>query len=408
MSPKPEKTRPPNAPNSLGIYVHWPFCSAICPYCDFNVYPAPAPSAVSGAHNKTDLQAYHRAYQRDLTHAHKLRPNAVVDTVFFGGGTPSLMPPALIADLLAGIDNLWGLAKNAEISLEANPVSAPQKQLAALRAAGITRLSLGVQSLDDAALKFLGRTHNAQAALTAFAAAQDLFPACSLDLIYARPQQSLHDWKNELAQALALGLTHLSAYQLTLEPDTAFFKRHARGFFTMPDDDLAADMWLATQDMCASAGLPAYEISNHAVSGAAARHNVATWRGGDYVGIGAGAHGRLTTAQGRLATYGFARPQDWLQGAGEHGWQVMKILSPYEILSERILLGLRLVDGLLMSDLEQAAIASGAENLTLNPQTLHDLRAQNLLCANPERLAATRQGRLVLNRLMAELLADWR
>lgn len=406
MSPKPKKTHPPSAPNSLGIYVHWPFCSAICPYCDFNVYPAP--SAVSGAHNKTDLQAYHRAYQRDLTHAHKLRPNAVVDTVFFGGGTPSLMPPALIADLLAGIDNLWGLAKNAEISLEANPISAPQKQLAALRAAGITRLSLGVQSLDDAALKFLGRTHNAQAALTAFAAAQDLFPACSLDLIYARPQQSLHDWKNELAQALALGLTHLSAYQLTLEPDTAFFKRHARGFFTMPDDDLAADMWLATQDMCASAGLPAYEISNHAVSGAACRHNVATWRGGDYVGIGAGAHGRLTTAQGRLATYGFARPQDWLQGAGEHGWQVMKILSPYEILSERILLGLRLVDGLLMSDLEQAAIESGAENLTLNPQTLRDLRAQNLLCANPERLAATRQGRLVLNRLMAELLADWR
>ena len=397
---------------ALGIYVHWPFCSAICPYCDFNVYPAHSHNEL--AQNNAD--EWRAAYQRDLIYAHKKRPKGQIDSVFFGGGTPSLMPPALIANLLEIIDTLWGLAKNAEISLEANPVSAPKQQLAALRAAGITRLSMGVQSLDDAALKFLGRTHNAQTAIAAFATAQDLFPACSLDLIYARPDQSLADWQGDLAQALALKPTHLSAYQLTLEPDTAFFKRHARGFFAMPDEELAADMWQATRQICADAGLANYEISNYAVAGAACRHNMANWRGGDYIGIGPGAHGRITLAHGRLtsaenrlAMRGFAKPQDWLRGtedaqAANHGWQQIKQLTPAEILSERVLLGLRLADGLALADIAPDMAIAG---LAFDAQKLQNFRAQNLLVADETKLAATPQGQLVLDRLIAELLSDW-
>ncbi len=379
----------------LGVYVHWPFCAAICPYCDFNVYPAHA----------ADDNDWAAAYKRELTHAHSYRSDGPVETVFFGGGTPSLMPPALVGGLLDEINRLWGLTANAEITLEANPTSAPHDTLAELRAAGVTRLSMGVQALDDAALKFLGRTHNAAEAVAAFEAARDLFPAASLDLIYARPDQTIKEWQGELKRALALEPSHLSAYQLTLEPGTAFFKRHAKGLFTMPDEALAADIYWATDAMCAAAGLSAYEISNHARAGAACRHNVNSWQGGDYLGIGPGAHGRITMTSARLATIGFRSPNDWAQAVARdgHGWQEITPLSPHEQISERLLLGLRLTAGMGLLEMQDLGFAPPRSPIV---QKLDDLRTQGLLQADRTRLAATPAGRLVLDTLVAELLAD--
>ena len=270
----------------LGIYLHWPFCSAICPYCDFNVH---------AAHKNTATQEdWLAAYCRELTHAHGLRPHGPVETVFFGGGTPSLMPAQLVGDILNHINGLWGLAANAEISLEANPVSAAAPHMQKLRQAGITRLSLGVQAFDDAALRFLGRTHSVDDACAAFIDAQRIFDSASFDLIYARPAQSLTAWQKELTAALALAPQHMSLYQLTIEPDTPFHARVQQGKLTMPDEEAAADLYEMTQSLCAAAGLPAYEISNHAAAAHRCRHNQAIWQGGDYLGIGPGAHGRLT------------------------------------------------------------------------------------------------------------------
>ena len=385
-----DASRLENAP-ALGVYIHWPFCTAICPYCDFNVHPVRDMRA-------TDWRA---GYFLALEHAQTMRADGPVETIFFGGGTPSLMPPELIADLLADIDRRWGLAADAEISLEANPVSAPEARLRDLKAAGITRLSLGVQAFDASALKFLGRTHSLEQAENAFLAARGIFDRLSLDLIYARPDQALDGWARELEHALALEPTHMSLYQLTIEPDTPFFKRHAAGKFQMPDEALAADMYELTQETCATANLPAYEVSNHAREGHACLHNLANWRGGDYFGIGPGAHGRVSTSQGRTATEALSKPADWLESLVEGGDGLLekRLLLREDVHAETVLLGLRLVEGVPMSRLEAAGVP-------LDKRRIASLREAGLIATNRHNLAVTQAGRLLLDRITDAVLAD--
>lgn len=378
-------------PPPLGVYLHWPFCTAICPYCDFNVH---------AAHKNTATpQDWLAAYRAELRHAYELRPHGAVATVFFGGGTPSLMPPQLVGDILHEIDALWGLAENAEISLEANPVSAPQPHLQALAGAGVTRLSLGVQAFDDAALKTLGRTHSAQQARTAFEAAQAIFDSASFDLIYARPAQSLDDWRTELSAALALAPQHMSLYQLTIEPDTPFHARAAQGKLPLPDEDMAADLFELTQSLCADAGLPAYEISNHARDGHHCRHNSAIWRGGDYIGVGPGAHGRLSVDGRKHASLAEKQPAAWLAAcaAHGHGWQI-KPLSDAEAAEEAVMLGLRLHEGMALTALEARGIA-------LPSARLKSLQQDGLLAARDDALQVTAKGRLLLDYIIGRLLA---
>lgn len=375
----------------LGIYLHWPFCSAICPYCDFNVH---------AAHKNTATQEdWLAAYCGELTHAHGLRPHGPVETVFFGGGTPSLMPAELVGDILNHIDALWGLAAQAEISLEANPISAAAPHMQKLRQAGITRLSLGVQAFDDAALRFLGRTHSVADARAAFGDAQRIFDSASFDLIYARPAQSLADWQKELSAALALAPQHMSLYQLTIEPDTPFHARMRQGKLAMPDEEAAADLYEMTQSLCAAAGLPAYEISNHAAPAHICRHNQAIWQGGDYAGIGPGAHGRLTLDGTKHASLAARQPQEWLAACREkgHGWQLTK-LPAIEAAEEAVMLGLRLTEGRALTDL-------AAQGVALDKARILPLQEDGLLMAQPDRLQASEKGRLLLDYILARLLA---
>ena len=374
----------------LGIYLHWPFCSAICPYCDFNVHAAHK--------NKATQEDWLAAYCRELTHAHGLRPHGPVETVFFGGGTPSLMPAQLVGDILNHIDGLWGLAANAEISLEANPVSAAAPHMQKLRQAGITRLSLGVQAFDDAALRFLGRTHSVDDARAAFIDAQRIFDSASFDLIYARPAQSLTAWQKELTAALALAPQHMSLYQLTIEPDTPFHARVQQGKLTMPDEEAAADLYEMTQSLCAAAGLPAYEISNHAAAAHRCRHNQAIWQGGDYLGIGPGAHGRLTLHGTKHASLAARQPQEWLTACRDkgHGWQLHK-LPDIEAAEEAVMLGLRLTQG-------RPLTALAAQGVALDEGRILALQEDGLLMAQPDRLQATEKGRLLLDYILARLL----
>ena len=377
----------------LGLYVHWPFCAAICPYCDFNVH------VLRDAH-AADSDVWRTAYTRELDHAVSMRPQGPVETVFFGGGTPSLMSPDLVAAILTAVDARWGLAAGAEVTLEANPMSAPEAHLEALRAAGVTRLSLGVQAFDDAALKKLGRTHSAEDARTAFAAAQKIFPRASFDLIYARPAQSVAAWRQELQAALALGPQHMSLYQLTIEPDTPYARLAAAGKLITPDEDMAAALYEVTQELTQAAGLRAYEISNHAVPGHGCRHNVASWQGGDYIGLGPGAHGRITHDGSRLATQAIKNPQDWLAAvaAKGHGWQETQKLQAEEVMAEAVMLGLRLHDGIALADLQ-------ARGISFEPSRLDGARADGLLSGDKTRLQASPTGRLLLDYLLGRLLA---
>ena len=389
---------------ALGIYIHWPFCTAICPYCDFNVH---------GAHqNQTSDDDWRRAYRAELQHAYGLRPTGKVETVFFGGGTPSLMAPDLVAAILADIDALWGLADNAEISLEANPVSAPRPHLQALRDAGITRLSLGVQAFHDDALKALGRTHSAGEAKQAFLAAQDIFDTASFDLIYARPlsaistnqsaqemEAGLAAWQEELSAALALSPQHMSLYQLTLEPDTVFYQRAAQGRLAVPHEEMAAALYEVTQDLCMAAGLPAYEISNHAMAGHYCRHNFAIWHGADYVGIGPGAHGRLTINGQKHASTAHKQPHIWRAACLEngHGWHNLTALSAQEAAEEAVMLGLRLSDGIAVQDLAQRGVALAASKLDA-------LKQDGLLMRRDDVVQASPRGRLLLDYIIGRLL----
>jgi oxygen-independent coproporphyrinogen-3 oxidase len=372
----------------LGVYVHWPYCARICPYCDFNVYRvrrAAEPAALARA-IVADLEA-----QAALT-----GPRTLV-SVFLGGGTPSLMDPAWAAEIVAAARRLWTPAADLEVTLEANPTDAEAEAFARFAAAGVNRLSLGLQSLHDEALAFLGRNHDAGQAIRAAEKARAAFPRLSLDLIYARPGQTPAAWAEELRAAVALGAEHISPYQLTIEGGTAFDRAVQHGRFVPPDADTGADLYDTTQEVLGAAGFEAYEVSNHARGVAArSRHNLVYWRGHDYVGAGPGAHGRITQGGERQATYSVAKPADYIArvAATGAGFDSHTPLTPREAAEERVLSGLRILEGIGRD--EVAA-------LQIPPERIADLVDLGLLADDSKRLRATPAGRLVLDRLTTEL-----
>ncbi|MDE2488036.1 MAG: coproporphyrinogen III oxidase [Alphaproteobacteria bacterium] len=372
----------------LGVYVHWPYCARICPYCDFNVVRhrgAAEPAALARA-IMADLEA-----QAALT-----GPRELV-SIFFGGGTPSLMDPDWAAEIVQTAKRLWTPAGDLEITLEANPTDAEAHAFSAFAQSGVNRLSLGLQSLDNRALAFLGRNHDAAAGMRAAEAARAAFPRLSIDLIYARPGQTTEAWTAELKAALALGPEHVSPYQLTIEPGTAFHRAVRRGRFAPPDPESGAALFESTQGVLAEAGFDAYEVSNHARGEPArSRHNLVYWRGADYVGAGPGAHGRITVGGVRQATYAAPRPADYIGrvDAAGVGFESRAALSPREAAEERLLTGLRIAEGLPRGDLAALDIPTGR---------IAELVRLGLLADDPARIRATAAGRLVLDRLTAEL-----
>jgi putative oxygen-independent coproporphyrinogen III oxidase len=379
----------------LGVYIHWPYCARICPYCDFNVFKAPKSQEGDGG-EPLDLAD---AILADLEAQAEITGPRELVSIFFGGGTPSLMDPAWAAQMIEAASRLWTPAPDLEVSLEANPTDAEAQRFDALAAAGVNRLSLGLQSLDDQALKFLGRNHDAAAAIRAAEAAARAFPRLSLDLIYARPGQTSAAWTDELARALDLGPEHLSPYQLTIEPGTAFDRAVRRGLFTPPDPDAGAALFETTQAVLEAAGFEAYEVSNHAKGAEArSRHNLVYWQGQDYVGVGPGAHGRITREGVRHATIAADRPADYIARVEATGFGLdgREMLSPRQAAEERLLGGLRISDGVPLADLAA---------LDLAPERLAGLVELGLIADDPVRLRATPAGRLVLDRLTAELVA---
>jgi len=326
------------SPAPLGVYVHWPFCKSKCPYCDFN----------SHVRDGVEQARWRTALLRELEHAAREAPDRRVETMFFGGGTPSLMEPETVAALIERTRQLWDSAPEIEITLEANPTSVEASRFAALAEAGVNRVSLGVQALDASSLKFLGREHSTGEALEALATARRHFARHSFDLIYARPGQTPEAWAEELERALALAGEHLSLYQLTIERGTRFFTDHARGTFVLPDEEASAAMFEHTQARLAQAGLPAYEISNHARPGAACRHNLIYWRYQDYVGIGPGAHGRFAEGSAKRATRRSSGPEAWLEAVERtgHGTAETSSVEGRDMVEEALMMGLRLADGI--------------------------------------------------------------
>jgi len=376
----------------FGLYIHWPFCLAKCPYCDFNSHVA----------RRIDQPAWRAALIAEMRHMRNLTGPRRLDTVFFGGGTPSLMEPATVAALIGEADRLWRLAPDAEITLEANPTSAEAGKFRAYSQAGVNRLSLGVQALNDSDLKALGRMHSVAEAEAAYQIARAAFPRVSFDLIYARIGQTVAAWEAELARALEMAVDHFSLYQLTIEPGTRFGDLYDLGRLKPPADEVAAEMYELTQAMTAAAGLPAYEVSNHAHPGAESRHNLIYWRYGDYAGIGPGAHGRLTVADGRrVATVTARAPSDWLAAVSAAGHAVLERgpVARQDQATEYLLMAMRLAEG---AGLARYARLSGAE---IDPARIDALARQSLVTRHRARLAATAAGRMVLNRVLAELLA---
>ncbi|MDP3960458.1 MAG: radical SAM family heme chaperone HemW [Pseudorhodobacter sp.] len=381
-------------PAALGVYVHWPYCARICPYCDFNVVRdrKQAEQADLAAAIVADLKG-----QRALT-----GPRRLV-SVFLGGGTPSLMEPDLVAAILARVRGTWTLANDCEITLEANPGSVEAGRFRGYRDAGVNRISMGIQAFDDAALRRLGRVHSVAEARAAFDVARATFDRVSFDLIYARQDQTLADWRDELQAALAMAADHLSLYQLTVEAGTVFGDRLARGMLRgLPDDDLAADFYAATQDLCEAAGLPAYEVSNHARSGAESRHNLIYWRAGDYAGIGPGAHGRLTLNGKRWATEAPRTPGVWLdlveaEGCGE---SVRDGVAPGDQALEYLMMALRLREG------ASASRFASLGGRPVNPVRLARMVEIGMVVTKDDDIIGTKSGRMVLNSVLAELAAD--
>jgi putative oxygen-independent coproporphyrinogen III oxidase len=376
---------------AFGVYVHWPFCAAKCPYCDFNSHVRTAideDSWVDGIVSELDWVA---ANQSD-------RP--VVETIFFGGGTPSLMTGKSAGRILQKIAALWPMANDVEITLEANPASAEAARFADYRAAGVNRVSLGVQALNDTDLKKLGRLHDVAEAKAALKMAMGVFSRVSLDLIYARPDQTDAQWRGELKQALGFGTEHLSLYQLTIEPETPYALLHRNGQLHIPGEDLAAGLYETTQELTEAAGLPAYEISNHAWAGAESRHNLIYWRYGDYAGVGPGAHGRTNLNGRRTATAAIKLPERWRDTVSKtgHGFSEMTPVSNEEAAREHLLMNLRLAEGLDLAAYEKRW---GARPDT---QNIARLAQQGFVTLKGDILAATPSGRLLLNRVIEELL----
>jgi len=376
----------------FGLYLHWPFCQAKCPYCDFNSHVA----------RDIDHRRWRDAYLREIDRYAALLPGRIVNSVFLGGGTPSLMAPETVHDILEHVRKVWPVANNLEVTLEANPGSVEAGRFADFAAAGVARISLGVQALNDADLRRLGRVHTVAEALQAFDIAKESVERVSFDLIYARQDQTLSAWREELGQAVDLAVDHMSLYQLTIENGTAFGDRYKAGKLRgLPPDDLAADMYDATQELCEAAGLGAYEVSNHARSGAESRHNMLYWRYGDYVGIGPGAHGRITVNGQRYATETWLQPDRWLREA--EGGQTESVLTPLSKSAqggEYLLMGLRVADGIDMARFERLA------GKPLDPVTVEHLIGIGMVVQDGGRLAATRAGRMVLNSIISELLPD--
>ena len=381
------------AASAFGLYIHWPFCLSKCPYCDFNSHVR---------HAGVDETRFARAFAAEIAATAARLPGRTVSTIFFGGGTPSLMQPATVGAVLDAVARHWPIAGDVEVSLEANPTSVEATRFRGFRAAGINRVSLGVQALDDAALKSLGRLHSAQEALEAVAIARSTFERYSFDLIYARPGQTPQAWAAELKRAIDEAGEHLSLYQLTIERETPFAALHAAGKLLIPGDDTARALYDATQDVCMSAGLPAYEISNHARPGSECRHNLVYWRAQEYAGIGPGAHGRLDIAAERRATATEKRPQDWLSRVESlgHGIVSDEALTQEQIADEFLLMGLRLAEGI---DPARYARLAGRP---LDPRRVALLREQGALERTPDgRLRLTLAGFPLLDAVIADLAA---
>jgi putative oxygen-independent coproporphyrinogen III oxidase len=377
----------------LAVYIHWPFCRSKCPYCDFN----------SHVRDGIDAARWTRALLADLDHHAELVPGREVGSVFFGGGTPSLMPPETVAALLDRVRSRWAVTPDLEITLEANPNSAEAARFQAFAGAGVNRLSLGIQALDPVALRFLGRAHDRGEAIAAIEHARGSFPRFSFDLIYARPDQSLAAWRHELDEALALAGDHLSLYQLTIEPGTAFATRERLGELVVPPEEDAAALFETTQDRLAAHDLPAYEISNHARPGAECRHNLAYWRYQDYVGVGPGAHGRLTIGDVKYATRQARAPERWLAAVEKAGTGTEEIaaIDRESAVEEMLMMGLRLTEGVARSRLERAA---GQDVEAFLGDNLAPLVEGGFLTLDGDRLVATAVGRQRLNAVLAALL----
>lgn len=378
----------------LALYVHWPYCAKICPYCDFNVYRQ---------RGEIDEAAWRAAFTRDLSYFAERMGSAghggqrTLASIYFGGGTPSLMAPSLVSGVIDAAARIWPLAPGAEITLEANPTDAEAARFDDMRAAGINRLSLGVQRFDDAALAFLGRNHDALTARGALDQAIAAFERVSFDLIYGLPDETHADWRRTLAEALAFGTGHLSLYQLTIEPGTAFARATARAAWTPIDDDREADFFEIAGEMTAAAGLPAYETSNHARPGARSRHNLTYWRGGDYLGIGPGAHSRLSDPEGRQAFVAERKPPAYL--AADHGHDIFaaETLTAEDQLIERLAMGLRLVEGITLPADDWRRVAPHTDNLDPDHYCLTEE-------ADGMRMTLRGQGRFLVNAIVRELI----
>jgi len=378
---------------AFGVYVHWPFCLSKCPYCDFNSHVRHAP---------IDQERFSRAFAREIETTAARTPGREVSSIFLGGGTPSLMRPQTVGSILDAIGKHWRVAPDVEVTLEANPTSVEATRFRGYRTAGVNRVSLGVQALDDASLKALGRLHSAREALDAVAIARTAFDRYSFDLIYARPDQTPQMWADELKLAIAEAAEHLSLYQLTIEPETPFFGLHAAGKLKTPDEATARALYDVTQEVCAQHGLPSYEISNHARAGAECKHNLVYWRGEEYAGIGPGAHGRLDLDGVRHAIATEKRPEAWLMRveANGHGVITDDRLNGEERADEFLLMGLRLAEGI---DPERYAYLSGR---ALDPGRIAVLREEGAIVVDANgRLRVTKSGFPVLDAVVADLAA---
>lgn len=377
----------------FGLYLHWPFCQSKCPYCDFNSHVAAS----------IDQSRWKLAYLAEIDRLGAETPDRILNSVFFGGGTPSLMEPDLVAAIIERIRATWPMSNDPEITLEANPGSIEAGRFRGFRDGGVNRISMGMQAMNDADLRRLGRLHTAAEARQAFDIARNCFDRVSFDLIYARQDQTLADWKAELRQAIDLAVDHLSLYQLTIEDGTAFGDRRAKGgLLGLPDDDLSADMYALTQEVCDAAGMPAYEVSNHARPRSESRHNLIYWRGGDYVGIGPGAHGRMTLDGTRWATEAPKAPGAWLAlvEAGKAGELPRTSLSAMDRAEEYLLMSLRLAEGMEISRYEAMA------NRPLDRTRLADLDALGLARVVEDRVHVTASGRMVLNAIIRDLAGE--
>ncbi|MEM0908641.1 MAG: radical SAM family heme chaperone HemW [Pseudomonadota bacterium] len=381
----------PHSDGGFGIYVHWPFCQSKCPYCDFNSHVR---------HQGVDEPRFARALVRELQTLADRTDDKRPHTVFFGGGTPSLMAPATVGAVLEAIDTTLGLPSGAEISLEANPSTVEQSRFEGYAAAGVNRVSLGVQSLVDDDLVALGRRHDAATARNALALARRIFPGVSADLIYARPHQTEAAWAEELQEMLEIAGDHLSLYQLTIEPETRFYDLAAAGKLITPHDDLAADLYELTHQLTSAAGFTRYEVSNHARPGAEAQHNLIYWRGGRYLGVGPGAHGRMATEKGRTATATIKNPEAWCAAVEEagHGIETEETLAQDDIFAETLMMGLRLKEGVPLDRLKRRA------GPLLDTARIDALVKDNVLTQADGRIMIPEEGRLLTNAVVRELL----